>query len=65
MGAELYSYVFFNKSKVCVIRDKSVYPGFGDSYDTASGVFSPEMDRTCSQLHVASGFLKNNQEFVK
>ena len=29
-------------------------------YRAASCVFSPEMDSTCSQLHVGSGFLKKD-----
>ena len=52
--------VFFDGRKKRGIRGKSLEPGFGDSPDAISSVFLPEIDNTCSQLHVGSGFLKKD-----
>ena len=50
---------FFDERDTRSFREKSMDPGFDDSHDAASSVFSPEMDSTCSQLHTGSEFLKN------
>ena len=56
--------MFFNDSSdfkiLHVIREKPLVPEFADFHDAASNVFAPEMDNTCSQLHVGSGFLKKD-----